>query len=220
MKPPFATSRLRVSLIIAAMTGQDQAPPARDAGTGELASRYGETVWIAGDPRDYDREFAVDLAQLRAFLMATQRRAAEVQDLDRASPTRQEFLARLQGEIARRGAIDVLRHGVKHGPHHLDLFYGTPTPGNIKAEGRYARNRQLDVVRKLLADVGQHGAGRRYLIQHSAGSGKSKLHRLSRLSPGSAWGGRAWRYSTPSSWSPTGASLTNRSRPRSASSLR
>src|SRR5208337_285589 len=29
------------------------------------------------------------------------------------------------------------------------------------------------VVRKLLADVAMHGAGRRYLIQHSAGSGKS-----------------------------------------------
>jgi type I restriction enzyme R subunit len=28
-------------------------------------------------------------------------------------------------------------------------------------------------VRKLLADAGQHGAGKRYLIQHSAGSGKS-----------------------------------------------
>ena len=28
-------------------------------------------------------------------------------------------------------------------------------------------------MRKLLADAGQHGAGKRYLIQHSAGSGKS-----------------------------------------------
>jgi hypothetical protein len=28
-------------------------------------------------------------------------------------------------------------------------------------------------VRKLLANAGRHGAGRRYLIQHSAGSGKS-----------------------------------------------
>ena len=35
------------------------------------------------------------------------------------------------------------------------------------------RYHQLDVVRRLLADVGAHGAGRRYLIQHSAGSGKS-----------------------------------------------
>jgi len=32
---------------------------------------------------------------------------------------------------------------------------------------------QIDVVRRLLADAGEHGAGRRYLIQHSAGSGKS-----------------------------------------------
>ena len=29
------------------------------------------------------------------------------------------------------------------------------------------------MVRKLLADVGANGAGKRYLIQHSAGSGKS-----------------------------------------------
>jgi len=29
------------------------------------------------------------------------------------------------------------------------------------------------VVRKLLADAAAHGVGRRYLIQHSAGSGKS-----------------------------------------------
>lgn len=37
----------------------------------------------------------------------------------------------------------------------------------------FPRYHQLDVVRKLLADVEAHGAGRRYLIQHSAGSGKS-----------------------------------------------
>ncbi|WDT81354.1 MAG: type I restriction endonuclease [Candidatus Manganitrophus sp.] len=35
------------------------------------------------------------------------------------------------------------------------------------------RFHQLDVVRRLLADARTHGAGRRYLIQHSAGSGKS-----------------------------------------------
>lgn len=37
----------------------------------------------------------------------------------------------------------------------------------------FPRYHQLDVVRKLLADVSAHGAGRNYLIQHSAGSGKS-----------------------------------------------
>jgi type I restriction enzyme, R subunit len=37
----------------------------------------------------------------------------------------------------------------------------------------WPRYHQLDVVRKLLADAQVHGAGRRYLIQHSVGSGKS-----------------------------------------------
>ncbi len=37
----------------------------------------------------------------------------------------------------------------------------------------WPRYHQLGVVRKALADVQANGAGRRYLIQHSAGSGKS-----------------------------------------------
>ena len=47
----------------------------------------------------------------------------------------------------------------------------------------WPRYHQLDVVRKLLADAQDNGAGRRYLVQHSAGSGKSNsiawlAHRL------------------------------------------
>ncbi len=37
----------------------------------------------------------------------------------------------------------------------------------------FPRYHQLDVVRKLIADVRANGSGRNYLIQHSAGSGKS-----------------------------------------------
>ena len=37
----------------------------------------------------------------------------------------------------------------------------------------FPRFHQLDVVRKLIADVREHGSGRNYLVQHSAGSGKS-----------------------------------------------
>ncbi len=45
--------------------------------------------------------------------------------------------------------------------------------GKLRREQIFPRYHQLDVVRRLLADVAAHGAGRRYLIQHSAGSGKS-----------------------------------------------
>ena len=37
----------------------------------------------------------------------------------------------------------------------------------------FPRYHQLDVVRKLIQDVSNNGAGKNYLIQHSAGSGKS-----------------------------------------------
>ena len=37
----------------------------------------------------------------------------------------------------------------------------------------FPRYHQLDVVRKLIAHAGEHGVGQTYLIQHSAGSGKS-----------------------------------------------
>ena len=37
----------------------------------------------------------------------------------------------------------------------------------------FPRYHQLDVVRNIIADVKANGSGRNYLIQHSAGSGKS-----------------------------------------------
>lgn len=136
-------------LICTALTG---APC--DPGTAQVnmvfepVSPYGGSGWICGNPNDYDREYAVDLVQLRAFLNATQPKAAEALDLDHDSPTRRKFLARLQGEISKRGVIHVLRHGVKHGPAVLDLFYGTPSPGNETAVARYAQNR-FSVTRQL-----------------------------------------------------------------------
>ncbi len=69
-------------------------------------------------------------------------------DLSNDSPTRKQFLARLEKEIGTRGVIDVLRNGIKHGPHDLTLFYGTPSPGNAKAVERYAANR-FSVTRQL-----------------------------------------------------------------------
>jgi len=42
-----------------------------------------------------------------------------------------------------------------------------------KKEMIFPRYHQLDAVRRLLADAREKGAGQRYLIQHSAGSGKS-----------------------------------------------
>ena len=104
--------------------------------------------WICGDPHDYDREYCVDLAKLASFLHTTQPVAAESLDLQKDSPTRRKFLARLQGEITKRGTIDALRKGIKHGPYQIDLMYGTPSPGNAKATALNTQNR-FSVTRQL-----------------------------------------------------------------------
>ncbi len=104
--------------------------------------------YVQGISEDYDRVHAVDLAQLQGFVCATQPETAEALGLGEDTPKRMQFLHRLQGEIAKRGVIDVLRGGVRHGPVHLNLFYGTPTPGNAAAAERFAAN-VFSVTRQL-----------------------------------------------------------------------
>ena len=134
-------------LICTALTGSPcDAALAQTGPEGEAAA--GGTGWICGAPNDYDREYTVDLAQLLAFLIETQPEAFEGLHLEDDGPARRKFLARLQGEVSKRGVIDVLRNGVKDGPHHIELFYSTPSPGNPAAAERYAQNR-FSVTRQL-----------------------------------------------------------------------
>ena len=42
----------------------------------------------------------------------------------------------------------MLRHGIRHGAHSLDLFYGTPSEGNERAKERFEQNR-FTVTRQL-----------------------------------------------------------------------
>jgi type I restriction enzyme R subunit len=134
-------------LICTALTGAPCDPGAPANMVQQRPATYA-AGWICGAPEDYDREYCVDLAQLSAFLRETQPEVCEALDLSQDGPTRRKFLARLQGEISKRGTIDVLRHGLKHGPHHIDLFYGTPSPGNHKATERYDAN-CFSVTRQL-----------------------------------------------------------------------
>ncbi|MCP5409762.1 MAG: type I restriction endonuclease subunit R [Chromatiaceae bacterium] len=113
-----------------------------------VASLVDEAGYVQGDPQDYDREHAVDLAKLLQFLASTQPVGYEALGIDEEGPKRTQFLHRLQGEIAKRGVVDVLRGSIKHGPAHVDLFYGTPTPGNVKAAERFEAN-IFSVTRQL-----------------------------------------------------------------------
>ena len=144
------------SLICTALAG-DPNVATHSGDSGDRPATY-SAGWLHGDPHDYDREYCVDLNHLSTFLGLTQPDVAESLDFGQDSPTRpacaaaaagrRKFFARLQGEIAKRGTIDVLRRGIKHGRHQIDLFYGAPSPGNHKARARYEHNR-FSVTRQL-----------------------------------------------------------------------
>jgi len=150
MNPTDTSEAGLETLICRGLTGSDCLP--RPAGTPAVVAEakvpYGGTGWLPGDPADYDREYCVDLVQLAAFLRATQPEVAEALDLDSDSPTRRKFLARLRGEVSKRGVVDVLRNGLQHGPHRIELFYATPSPGNEKARALFEQNR-FTVTRQL-----------------------------------------------------------------------
>ena len=104
--------------------------------------------WQIGDPKDYDRAWTLDLVQFTDFIRGTQPALIGLLSLDNDTPTRQKFLGRLQGEITKRGVIDVLRNGVKHGAHDVTLLYATPSVGNTAAQARFRLNR-FTVTRQL-----------------------------------------------------------------------
>ena len=141
------TERGLERLICKALTGDPCDPPSGRT-VGEPPPTYGGVGWSPGNHHDYNREYCVDLIQLRTFLHTTQPNTAPALRLDEDCPTRRKFLARLQREIAKRGTIEILRHGINHGPHDLDLFYGTPSAQNETAQRRFRQN-QFSVTRQL-----------------------------------------------------------------------
>jgi type I restriction enzyme R subunit len=65
------------------------------------------------------------------------------------------------------------RQSVANIIQHFVRFDGKETDPLSKKTLYFPRYHQLDVVRKLIADASKNGVGQTYLIQHSAGSGKS-----------------------------------------------
>lgn len=146
------------TLIVRHLTGNDglAVVPNRVA---ELPRGYGGAAgYTNGSPQDYDRAHAIDVPQLFAFLRATQPEAFKklaMADADDARDIqRLKFLTRLSGEIGKRGVIDVLRKGIEHGPLHFDLYYGTPSAGNARAEALHAQNR-FSITRQLAYSADQ-----------------------------------------------------------------
>lgn len=102
-----------------------------------------------GTNTDYNRDYAIDETRLFRFLQDTQPDSLAKLGVFKSEMKKKQFLNRLQGEIAKRGIIDVLRNGVKVYPASLIMFYLTPTENNVKAKEMYEKN-IFSVTRQLM----------------------------------------------------------------------
>ena len=101
-----------------------------------------------GSNADYNKEYAIDETRLFRFLQDTQPEQMDKLGVFKSKQKKRQFLNRLQGELAKRGIIDVLRNGIKVYPVDLIMFYLTPTENNIKARELFEKN-IFSVTRQL-----------------------------------------------------------------------
>ncbi|WP_447004075.1 type I restriction endonuclease subunit R [Saccharothrix isguenensis] len=108
--------------------------------------------WQRGRRDDYDRELSLDTEQLAAFVNATQAdvwNQLRVHYGDSVGEARRQFARHVAREIDKRGAVDVLRHGVRDRGHLIRLAYFRPAHTLADdALVRYEQNR-LSVTRQL-----------------------------------------------------------------------
>ena len=101
-----------------------------------------------GSNADYNKEYAIDETRLFRFLKDTQPDQMDKLGVFKSEQKKRQFLNRLQGELAKRGIIDVLRNGIKVYPVDLIMLYLTPTENNIKARELFEKN-IFSVTRQL-----------------------------------------------------------------------
>jgi type I restriction enzyme R subunit len=124
--------------IVRGLTGAPQPEYNHELAATDFAATH--NGYVQGKPTDYNRDVALDVVQLLAFLQATQPDAVATLELESEGIKRTQFLHRLQGEITKRGVVDVVRKGVSHGPVHIDLYKLLPTPGNATSAEAFGKN--------------------------------------------------------------------------------
>ncbi len=82
--------------------------------------------YIEGNPQDYNAELGLDISKLISFLKLTQsERLERLLELK----TEQQIVERIVRELALKGSLGCLRHGIDDSGVHLDLAYFKPESG-------------------------------------------------------------------------------------------
>jgi type I restriction enzyme R subunit len=110
----------------------------------ETSPPYGDTPpggYRRRKPEDYDRTLCLLRRDVVDFVLATQPKEWKKLEQHHGAAVREQFLKRLAVEIERRGALDVLRNGIKDSGCKFRLAYFRPASGlNEETQRLHAAN--------------------------------------------------------------------------------
>ena len=124
------------------------------ARVGENRELYGLQEMAPGGyhkrrPQEYDRTLCLIPRDVLDFVLATQPREWQRLSQHHGSAVKERFLKRLSSEIGRRGALEVLRNGVKDMGCRFSLAYFRPASGLNQETRRLHAANLFSVVRQL-----------------------------------------------------------------------
>ena len=153
MTPDISERAFEAAIECALLRYGPDACPGDAAAVRESPATFGDEPAPGGyhqrRPEDYDRSLCLIPADVVDVLLATQPKQWRKLEHHHGAEVKARFLARLSREIARRGALDVLRNGVKDSGCKFRLAYFRPASGlNEELQRLHAAN-LFAVVRQL-----------------------------------------------------------------------
>lgn len=98
---------------------------------------------------EYDRALCLLPGDVVDFVLATQPKEWEKLKQHHGANVKEQFLKRLSSEIGRRGALDVLRTGIKDSGCKFSLAYFRPASGLNEETRRLYQGNLFSVIRQL-----------------------------------------------------------------------
>ena len=115
-------------------------------------AQYGNMVpggYRKRKPEEYDRSLCLLPRDVLDFVLATQPKEWQKLEQHHGKAVREQFLKRLSSEIERRGALDVLRNGIKDSGCKFQLAYFRPASGLNEETRRLHAANLFAIVRQV-----------------------------------------------------------------------
>ena len=93
-----------------------------------------------GVSEDYSKDYALDTARVKRFLLSTQKQKVENTGCFASEISERKFFMELAKQLANRGVTDVLRKGFRFISELFDMYYPLPSELNPTAQELYKKN--------------------------------------------------------------------------------